>query len=375
MPWTFHLNITNGTDRDLKVIGSTIPFGYWYRDNAEGRGPITIPKGKSVQALGVAAYWTQGYECSCTWADDAPPDRMSYGTVRIYVDVPVAIWADNSSECKSSGALFIDGWDKLPRSGHNFVRSITITKHAPPRTDEEPAAAPEDENDRLYNEYLLAVRESNPDVRDWSGVESRLVETSGFNPIEQMPKEPRYPPVKVLVGRSAPSEIPPDLWSGVGDPDFPNEYSKQLSVKRYFSAAVYSVNTNPREVVNLTRGEKRTFSKKVQITSFIRNIQETTWSIKTSLELKSEDVLKMKEVAAKMESEYGVRSVLEESRTMVTEDVEKRELSAPPDHDAIIIPWVFSTIVLIYRVGDDDKVSLIAASDWAQQQVCKTYLY
>jgi hypothetical protein len=337
---------------------------------------MTIPKGKTVQALGAAAKsGPEGYEFSCTWADDAPPDKMSYGTVRLYVDVPYL--ADNSSECKSSGALFTDGWDKLPRSGHNFVRSITITRHAPPRAAEGDGvvAAAEDADDRAYGEYLLAVRENNPDVRDWSSVERMLTETGGFNPIELMPKEPRYPPVKVLLARSATTEVPQDLWSGIGDPDYPNEYSKQLSVKRYFSAAVYSVNTNPRDVINLAKGEARKFGKKVRVTSSIRNIQETTWSVKTSLELKSESMFKMREIAAKLEWQYGVRNVLEESRTMVTEEVEERKFQAPPDHDVIIIPWVFSTIALIYRVGDDDRVSLIAASDWAQQQICKTYEY
>ncbi len=420
MPWTFHLNVTNGTDRDLKVIGSTIPWGYWYRDNVGNRGPMEkIPKGKSVQALGVAAKsGPQGYEFSCTWADDSPADKMSYGTVRVYADVPY--WSSNSSECKSSGALFIDGWENLPGSGHNFVRSITITRH-PTRMGEVPMllatagvgsgklrakrkgkgptlrgtiveeeemlygsqmgkgpllrAAAEDKNDKLYREYLLAVRENNPDVRDWSSVQSMLTETGGFNPIEQMPKEPRYPPAKMLLARSAPSDVSEDLWSGIGDADYPNEYSKQISVKRYFTAAAYSVNTNPRDVINLARGETRKFSKKVQITSSIRNIQETTWSVKTSLELKSESMLKMKEIAAKMEWQYGVKNVLEQSRTVVTDEVEERTFKAPEDHDVIIIPWVFSTIVLIYRVDFDDKITLIAASDWAQQQICKTYQY
>jgi hypothetical protein len=376
VPWTFHLNVTNGTDRDLKVIGSTIPWGYWYRDNVRDRGPMTIPKGKSVQALGVAAKsGPEGYEFSCSWADDTPAGKLSYGTVSIYIDVPYI--AGNSSRCEASGALFIDGWDALPRSDHNFVRSITITTHAP-RTVEGPilqAAAEENEDDKLYRDYLLAVRENNPDVRDWASVESILAETSGFNPTEQMPKEPRYPPVKMLVARSAPEDIAPGLWAGVGDPDYPNAYSKQVFVKRYFSVAVYSVNTNPRDVINLARGEKRKFGKRVQITSSIRNVQETTWSLKTSLETKSESVPMMKEVAAKLEWQYGVKNVLEESRTMVSEEVEERLFTAPPDHDVEIVPWVFSTIVLVYRVGDDQKVSLIAASDWAQQQLCKTYEY
>jgi len=390
MPWTFYLNVTNGTDRDLVVRGSQLNWGYWYRDGSDNRGPREIPKGQTVQALGIRAArgtWT-GYECSCTWGDATPAGERSWGTVNLNIDVPFS--KSNHSRCTSSGALFLHDWENLPGSGHNFVRSITVTTkarvmdfmaEAPPNLAAESrrimvaaAEAPEDEDDQRYREYLLASHQRNPDVRDWNAVETMLPEqASPPSAIDHVPKDLQVPPMRVLIGRSAPDRIPKDLWPGIGDPDYPNSYSKELFAKDYFSAAVYSVDTDPRAVITLARKQTKAFKQRVEIVSFIRHVHETSWSIKTSLEAKSESVPYMKEIAAKIESEYGVKDVLEESTTRVTEEVEEQTFTAPADHDIAVVPWVFSTIVLIYRVDKEDKVQLVAASEWAQWQLCRTY--
>lgn len=389
MPWTFYLNVTNATDRDLVVKGSHLNWGYWYRDDVDNRGPAIIPKGQSIQAFGIRAArgTATGYEGSCTWGDDAPLGEKSYGTVSLYIDVPYS--KSNKSRCTGSGGLFVHGWEGLPGSGHNFVRSITIATKARlmsvmaavPSTlvaasmesMASMAEAPEDEDDKRYKEHLSAIARKNPDVRDWSAVEKMLPEKDVFRVEELLPQELQMPPVDVLIGRSAPDDIPEHLWRGVGDPDYPNSYAKDLFARSYFCAAVYSLNTDPRAVITLPRGQEKTFKERVEVQSFIHNIHETTWSIKTSLEAKSEDVLCMKEIAAKIETEYGVKSVFEESTTRVTESVEEETFKAPPDHDIVIVPWVFSTMILIYRVDKEDNVQLVAASEWAQWQLCRTY--
>jgi hypothetical protein len=172
--------------------------------------------------------------------------------------------------------------------------------------------------------------------------------------------------------RSRDDDIPRNLWSGFGDPDYDNVYLQDLGVKNYFSVAIYGVDTDPRAVITLAKGETQRLKDRVEIVSFIRRARETTWSIKTSLEVKAQDAAKTSSVAAKLETEYGVKNVLEESTTQVTEHIDERTFEAP-DHDIAIVPWVFSTIVLIYRVDKRDKVELIAASEWAQWQLYQTY--
>lgn len=390
MPWTFYLYVTNGTDRDLVVKGSQLNWGYWYRDNSDNRGPIQIPKGQTVQALGLRAArgTATGYECSCTWGDATPPGEKSWGAVNLYIDVPYV--KSNSSRCSPSGALFVHDWHGLPGSGHNFNRSITITTQgtmmafmASAQSDfsvrsrnlmASMVEAPEDEDDSKYREYLLNMKNKIPDVKDWDAIRTMVpVFDSPPNAIDCIPQELQIPFQNVLIGRSEPDDIPKNLWPGVGDPDYPNYYAKDLFVKNYFSAALYSVNTDPRAVISIARGQTRTFKDRVEITSFIRHVHETTWSIKTSLETKTEDVFFMKEIAAKIESEYGVRDVLEESTTQVKEHIEEQTFTAPPDNDIAIVPWVFSTIVLIYRVDNNDKAQLVAVSEWAQWQLTKTY--
>jgi hypothetical protein len=139
MAWTFYLTITNGTDRDLKVTGSNLNWGYWYRDNVDNRGPIDIPKGQTMQALGVRAArgTATGYECSCTWTDVVPAKESSYGTVTLNLDVPYS--GSNHSSCEGTGALFVQDWEDLPGSGHNFNRSIVVTTSATANTPDDVA--------------------------------------------------------------------------------------------------------------------------------------------------------------------------------------------------------------------------------------------
>lgn len=125
--WTFSLIITNATDRELEVYQSQLHWGNWNTNNIEDHGPINIPPKTTLQAMGVkAASGPNGYECSCSWRDKAPSSEKSYGIVSMSLDVPHT--GKNSAECKATGRLHIDSWEDLPKDGHNFVRSIIVTK-------------------------------------------------------------------------------------------------------------------------------------------------------------------------------------------------------------------------------------------------------
>jgi hypothetical protein len=127
MPWTFFLTITNGTDRDLVVSSSHLNWGYWNTNEIEGKKPVTVPAKQTIQAVGVkaASGTATGYEFSCSWTDQVPDGKTSYGSVNLYIDVPYS--GSNRSSLTSTGLFRITSWENLPSDGHNFIRAITIS--------------------------------------------------------------------------------------------------------------------------------------------------------------------------------------------------------------------------------------------------------
>ncbi|ADO67829.1 hypothetical protein [Stigmatella aurantiaca] len=376
MAWTFELNITNGTKRRIVLLSKKLSWGYWNRDGVEGQTPIAvIEPNATVHALGVKAArgtWT-GYEFSCSWKDDAPPGEKSYGTLDLSIDVPYS--GSNKSSCTATGGLRISGWDSLPASGHNFVRSIVILAgpQKPKAAMVEPSArafAETDPDELAYQDYQRALKAV--DVEKWSDVDKKLKPIKDFIVQEHLPANVNL--TQALVARSEPVDIEQHLWGGIGDPDYPNPYAQELFVKRYFAVAIHSVATNNREIISLVRTQTQEFSKKIQVTSSIKNVLETTLSIKKSLTQSAEEPLSGTKVASTLNMEFGVKNVLEVSTTKVSEETIKQTFTAPSDKDMLIVPWVFSTAVLIYHEDIENNVNLIAASEWAETQIFSSYV-
>ncbi|EDS8890384.1 hypothetical protein GQC79_005422 [Salmonella enterica] len=377
MSWTFYLTITNATDRVLETDSSSLDWGTWYRNSVDGRGPVSIEPGATVQALGIRAArgtWT-GYECHAQWKDKVPPGQKGYGAVTLMIDVPFS--GSNKSSLTAGGALTVSGWTSLPESGHDFNRSITIRagrdkKRLIPvegggQVEELKTDAVEEE----YRAWLLALEAKNPDIRNWTDVEKDLQGTDDFNPLQYIPDGPYI--TKRLLARSEPLVIEPELWDGIGDVDYPTPYAQSLFLDEYFAVAIYSVGNNPRTFINVPAGSTRTTSEKVTITSAIKNILTMNWSLRTSFSEKAVDPLTGSEVASGMDMEFGVSDVLEVSCESVTEKIVEETFIAPPDSDVLIVPWVFSTAVVVYRRTKKGNVSLVAVSEWAQMQFFKSY--
>ncbi len=377
MAWTFYLTITNATDRVLEVDSSSIEWGTWYRNSVDDRGPISIEPNATVQALGIRAArgtWT-GYECHAQWKDKVPPGQKGYGAVSLMIDVPFS--GSNDSSLIAGGALTASGWTNLPSGGHDFSRSITIRAGRDKKLlilDEGVTPVNIKENDAVEEEYrtwLLELAAKNPDVRNWGDVEKDLQAIDDFNPLQYIPDGPYL--TKRLLARSEPLVVEPALWEGIGDVDYPTPYAQDLFIDEYFAVAIYSVGNNPRTFINVPAGSTRSTSEKVTVTSAIKNVLTVNWSLKTSLSEKAADPITGSEVASSMDMEFGVTNVLEVSRESVTEKIVEESFTAPQDSDVLIVPWVFSTAVVIYRRTKKGNVSLVAVSEWAQMQFFKSY--
>jgi hypothetical protein len=367
MAWTFSLTITNGTDRDLVVSGSNLYWGYWYTDNNDGRGPITVPAGQTVQAVGVRAAegtWT-GYEFSCVWKDNVPKQEFSYGSIVLSVNVPFD--GSNTSSLYSTGLFQVGSWKPPTSSGHNFTCAITVST---PKYQVSDSTSEEDEHS--YTSYLKKLYETNPTIQDWSSVERMLKEVDSFTINDNIPKQVDL--ISTLVGRSAPHDVKPEMWRGLADPIYRDPYAQNLGVKRYFAVTIYSVTTNPRAIVSLVRKETQKFSETIEVTTAIHNTLTLHWSIKESLSDKSAFPEVGMEVAQDFNQEFGVQNVLEVSTTKTTHIEEEQTFTAPDDSDLLIVPWVFSTAVLIYRESSHGEFGLVAGSEWAIAQIFKSYL-
>jgi hypothetical protein len=375
MAWTFYLTITNATDHELEVASSSLEWGYWYRDSVNNRGPCSVPAKGTVQALGIRAAsgtWT-GYECHAQWKDKVKEGQKSYGAITLMIDVPFS--GSNNSSLTPAGAIKVTGWSNLPSGGHDFSRSITVSAGPTGQLEVSESVAADvagaDPVEVDYRDYLLAVAAANPDIRDWAALSSKLSVVEEFNPFEFLPKNPSLTPK--LLARSEPAVTERALWAGVGDPDYPNPYAQELFVEGYFSAAIYSVSTNPRNIISLPAGSELKISERVTMTSAIKNVLTTTWSLKTSLSDKATDPITGSEVAYAMDMEMGVSNVLEESREHVTEKIVEQTFKAPEAADLVIVPWVFATAVGLYRRDIKGKVALIAVSEWAEAQIFRSY--
>ena len=374
MDWVFKFFITNGTDRTLTPQDPSIPWGTWYRNAIDGLEPCEVEPGKTVEVLGIRAepLSPTGYECSCTWVDIPPEGAKSYGSINLSIDVP--FWSKNKSELTATGAFenHIFGWEDLPEDGHNFTRAITVTVGPYGFLKAEASVPAKNEDEELY---MKALRQfyNNPDVRDWPAVESGLEELQVFRPGDFIPKELEWPLAPVLIGRTAPQDISEKLKHGVGDHDY-NQYGQDLFVKKYFSIAVCSMAVNARDIITIPRRTRKKVIIRTKVTSVIKNVLETTFSIKTSLTAKAPIPDAGLEVAASLESQYGLKDIHEWTESKELEYSEETEYEAE-DEDRTIVPYAFGKAVLIYRgITKDDKIALVAAQDFPEVLILKTYI-
>ena len=384
MAWKFFLTITNNTDRNLEVVSSSAEWGHWYRNGIDNTEPCSINPGATLQAVGVRAStgtWT-GYECHVQWKDVAPSGQPNYGNISLTVDVPFV--GMNQSDLAIAGMLWGSGWTPIGTSGSDFVRSVAVNvgpsgdlvvSEVPGSTDPALFGPPADSLDEIltaeYQEFIAAVLAKNPDVRDWNSIRDRLPEVEKFNPVEHLPQKPTLS--ERLLARTDPTLVEPSLWSGINDPQCPTLAAKKLFVDEYFWVKIYSVGTNPRDIISLPAGSSKEVSDRIMITSAVRHILTQNLSIRSSLTGGASDPESGANIAASMDMEGGFTNVLEESTETVSETIRSERFVAPEDQDLHIVPWVISEAAVLYRLDKKGNVRLLAISDWATTQLFKSY--
>ncbi|MFT9847665.1 hypothetical protein [Aneurinibacillus sp. REN35] len=356
MAWTFLLHIKNDTDRELEVVQSQLHWGYWNTDNQENNGPKNILPGETVQAVGVnASFGPNGYEFSCSWKDKTPKGELPYGVLSLSVDVPHR--GSNKAACKTTGQLKITGWENIPDDGHDFVRSITISM-------------PKKQEKMFFR----------GDIRNWNEVE-KVKEIDVFDMNQCIPEtmaiERRW------VGRTSVSEIPKRLWEAIKDPVYSSMYSKNISVKKYFCLAIYSVEADTKKIESLGAGGKTTVTNEMETITSSKRSLETVMSLESSISSTSKmgasktlEVLTAsaeQELSVNLTSKFEMTYAVEDSTEQKVRDTREQTFEAPPDKSLIIVPWIFSKNALLYREDIHGEVELVGASEWKLAKIHYSY--
>ncbi len=358
MTWTFYLNITNNTDRDLEVLSSQLYWGYWNTNGQEDKGPQIIHSGRSVQAVGVkAAAGPNGYEFSCSWKDKNKANELPYGVISLYVDVPHR--SSNKASCTSNGLLSVDGWEVFPEGGHNFVRNITISNKLQERVN-----SGSEELEWFKIRHLEEIEDLRTlDVNDY------------------IPKGLNFEKQKVC--RTPVFHIPERLWDAIEDPDFNSMYAKEQSVNQYFSVAITCLQADAENVVTVSRGSKRNVKYEFTTRSKSKKVEETVLSIESSLRFKKNLSVTTKvpigeaststELEANLKTKFDLKIFREDEEERQRKETKEDLIEAPVNKDLEVVPWTNSKMVLLYRTDKKNVTTLIGASEWVINHILRSY--
>lgn len=355
MAWTFSLNVTNDTDRDLELVESQLHWGYWNTNGEEDKGPQSIKAGQTIQAVGVkSAFGPNGYEFSCSWKDNNKNHEGNmqepYGVVSLYVNVPYN--NPNEATCRANGYFEVNEWKGITHDGHNFVRDIRISnKMDSIRKKEVPNS--------LYT--------------DWSKIDTlkvvENVETIDLN--QYIPSGVNFE--KKAIFKTSIFKISKKLWDGVNDVDFDSLYLKKREVNDYFSVEVTCIRADASKVETVTRRGKIKVKDERFISTTSKKVVEKVSTIETALKFSekasvSEEKIVKASVEQELQTEIRAKFNILNSMTKEQQQTERksidREFEAPNDKDMDVVPWIFSKMILLYRTDKDNVTTLIGASEW-----------
>lgn len=361
--WEFFLYINNQTGYTLEAEAAKRDWGTWYRDSVDKQGPQNVCAGESVQALGIrAAHGTAtGYECRCRWS--FKKDGKPIGSFDLKIDVPFS--SSNSSTLTTTGLIRVEGWSDLPKKGHTFTRSITVSELGQLNSSHDLEQFLPDPDEKRYYDLLMT---NNELVQNWEQLKQQVPQMESFNPISVLPENYQYPPRSIFVGRTQENVIAHNFWQDIDDPIYDQVWQKELFVDQYFSVGIYSINTDPRSTVNVPKGMEIVTENSVEVTSSITKTLKSTLSLRALLKAEYSGL------AGELETTYSTENVLEESNSRVERTAQTISIGAS-DHNRLFVPWVFSTAVAVYRKKKDGTVTLIGISEWAQEILDKVYEY
>ena len=366
MAWTFYLNVTNDTERDLEVVESQLHWGYWNTNGEEDKGPQAIKAGETVQVVGVkSAFGPNGYEFSCSWKDNNVDSngekQFPYGVVSLYVNVPYN--DPNEATYSVNGYFEVEEWEDIPHDGHNFVRSIRIINKL-------------DKIQRKKTKNILYT--------DWSKIEqlNEIDHVKDIDLNEYIPSGIHFE--KMSLFRTPVFHISNDLWDGVNDLEFNSLYLKEREAKQYFSVEVTCLRADASKIETVSKKGKITVKDEYGLSTASKIVEEKVSSIETALKftekvsVSEEKVVKAsvaQELQAEFKAKFNVLNAVTKEQQRTERQSKERVFEAPSDKDMDVVPWIFSKMILLYRTDKEDGTTLIGASEWDYCVLNRSHVY
>lgn len=362
MAWTFYLNVTNDTDRDLELIESQLHWGYWNTDGEEDKKPQTIKAGQTIQAVGAkSAFGPNGYEFSCSWKDKNSETQAPYGVISLYVNVPYN--DPNEARCRANGYFEVAEWKDIPHDGHSFVRNIRISNKL----------------DKLRQNDTKNNLET-----DWSKINT-LVEIEDVRDIDlnqYIPSGVHFE--KMSLFKTPIFTIPKRLFDGVNDLTFDSLYLKQREVQQYYSVEVTSLRADASKIETVTKKGKITVKDEFGLSTTSKVVEEKVSTIETAfkftekISVSDEKVVKAsvaQELQAELKAKFNILNAVTTEQQQTEKKSKERVFEAPSDKDMDVVPWIFSKMILLYRTDNNNVTTLIGASEWDYAVLHRTHLY
>lgn len=362
MTWTFYLNVTNDTDRDLELVESQLHWGYWNTDGEEDKKPQTIKAGETIQAVGAkSAFGPNGYEFSCSWKDQNNTTQSPYGVVSLYVNVPYN--DPNEARCLANGYFEVTEWKDIPHDGHNFVRNIRISNKM----------------DKLKQKEIR-----NNLFTDWSKIKTlnEIEDVREIDLNQSIPSGVHFE--KMPLFRTPLFNISKQLWDGVNDVEIDSLYLKQREAQQYFSVEVTCLRGDASKIETVTKKGKITVIDEYGLSTASKAVEEKVCTIETALKftekvsVSDEKVVKAsvaQELQAELKAKFNILNAVTKEQHQTEKNSKTRVFEAPSDKDMDVVPWIFSKMILLYRTDNNNITTLIGASEWDYAVLHRTHVY
>ncbi|WP_342535261.1 hypothetical protein MHI04_00850 [Lysinibacillus sp. FSL K6-1151] len=362
MTWTFYLNVTNDTDRDLELVESQLHWGYWNTGGEEDKEPQSIKAGETIQAVGAkSAFGPNGYEFSCSWKDKNNEYQAPYGVISLYVNVPYN--DPNEARCRANGYFEVAEWKDITHDGHNFVRNIRISNKL----------------DKWRQKEI-----SNNLFTDWSKIKTlkEIEDVRDIDLNQYIPSGVHFE--KMSLFRTSLFNISKILWDGVNDLEFDSLYLKQREAQQYFSVEVTCLRADATKIETVTKKGKITVKDEYGLSTASKVVEEKVSTIETAfkftekISVSEEKVVKAsvaQELQAELKAKFNILNAVTKEQQQTEKKSKERVFEAPSDKDMDVVPWIFSKMILLYRTDNNNVTTLIGASEWDYAVLHRTHVY
>lgn len=342
--WTYKLTLNNKTDRALKLISSSQPWG-----KKASAFPERIEAGQSgIFDVYAKAGTATGIECYFTMQDETKPGEASYGSINFTLDMPY--WHHwNKSSLDLTGVLKENGFVKIPDGNHDFATSADIYAG-------------------FQHHKMLDDVKAFCDFYEWNLVKGLTVYDMDEVDASEFIPEQNILSGRKIVGRTEAISVPKKLWGQIIDQDYKDDYAKRNFVKDYFTEAVYEIRRN----LTMSIAANQSYEKQIEIsnTSTVRRETSTQFQIENTIS--TEGDVKGVSLSNELRMSYEINELNE-----YCSENEKRETETfnydAVDYDRAVVLWDVVKVLALYRTNIKGETELVGVGDYLVLEEQKTY--